>query len=212
MQVITEPENARSRRTRAALLAAARSLIEEHGFEALTMAAVAERAGVSRRAVYLHYASRAELVTALFDYVSREEGLAASIRPVWAAPDAVTALGEWARHLARYHPRILAVDLAAERVRQVDPAAAAHRQIVINDQRSACRELASWLDEEQRLAPPWTAQTAADMLWALMSSGLTKSLLADCGWPARKYGEHLAVLLRSTFLRDPAVSEHTARA
>jgi AcrR family transcriptional regulator len=38
------------------------------------MAAVADRAGVSRRAVYLHYASRAELVTALFDYVSEQEG------------------------------------------------------------------------------------------------------------------------------------------
>jgi AcrR family transcriptional regulator len=202
--VITDPENARSRRTRAALLAAARGLIEEHGFEALTMAAVAERSGVSRRAVYLHYASRADLVTALFDYVSREEGLAASIRPVWAAPDAVTALNEWARHLARYHPRILAVDLAAERVRQVDPDAAAHRQIVINDQRSACRKLAGWLEDEQRLASSWTAQTAADMLWALMSSGLTKSLLMDCGWPAKKYGEYLAVLLRSTFLSGPS--------
>jgi AcrR family transcriptional regulator len=201
MRVIAEPENARSRRTRAALLAAARALIEERGFEALTMAAVADSAGVSRRAVYLHYASRAELVTALFDYVSKEEGLAASIEPVWAAPDAVTALDEWARHLARYHPRILAVDLAAERVIQADPDAATHRQIVISDQRSACRRLAGWLEDDQRLAPPWVVQTAADMLWALMSSAAIKSLLTDCGWPAGKYGEHIAVLLRSTFVR-----------
>lgn len=206
MRAITEPENARSRRTRAALLAAARALIEEHGFEALTMAAVASRAGVSRRGVYLHYASRADLVTALFDFVSEQEGLAASIRPVWAAPDAVTALAQWARHLARYQPRILAVDLAAERVRQLDPDAAAHRQIVINDQRSACHRLARWLRDEQRLAPSWTVQTATDMLWALMSSQMIKSLLADCGWPASSYGEHLAVLLRSTFVRDSADS------
>lgn len=212
MQVITEPENARSRRTRAALLAAARALIEEHGFEALTMAAVAGRAGVSRRGVYLHYASRAELVTALFDFVSEREGLAASIRPVWAAPDAVTALEEWARHLARYQPRILAVDLAAERVRQLDPDAAGHRQIVINDQRSACRRLASWLQDEQRLAPSWTVQTATDMLWALMSSGMIHSLLVDCSWPPRRYGDHLALLLRSTFVRDSAESELRTKA
>jgi AcrR family transcriptional regulator len=210
MRVIAEPENARSRRTRAALLAAARALIEEHGFEALTMAAVADSAGVSRRAVYLHYASRAELVTALFDYVSKEEELAASIQPVWAAPDAVTALDEWARHLARYHSRIRAVDLAAERVRQADPDAATHRQIVIDDQRSACRRLAGWLEDDQRLAPPWVVQTAADMLWALMSSAVIKSLLTDCGWPAGKYGEHIAVLLRSTFVRDRAASKHPA--
>ncbi len=49
MSQIHDPANARSRRTRAALLASARSLLEEEGFEALTMAAVAERAGVTRR-------------------------------------------------------------------------------------------------------------------------------------------------------------------
>ncbi|HSO53579.1 MAG TPA: TetR family transcriptional regulator, partial [Actinomycetes bacterium] len=45
LDAIDRPQNARSRRTRAALLAAARSLLEEQGAEALTMAAVAERAG-----------------------------------------------------------------------------------------------------------------------------------------------------------------------
>jgi Bacterial regulatory proteins, tetR family len=60
----------------------------EHGTESLTMAAVAERAGVSRRAVYLHFTSRAELLTELFAHVSEQEGLAASLQPVWAAPDA----------------------------------------------------------------------------------------------------------------------------
>lgn len=209
LRTIAEPENARSRRTRSAVLAAARARIEEHGFEALTMAAVAERAGVTRRAVYLHYASRAELLIALFDYVSEKEGLAASLQPVWDAPDAVTALGEWARHLARYHPRILAVDLAAEQVRQTDPDAGAHRQIVINDQRAACRRLATRLHNEQRLAPAWTVPTATDMLWALMSSALIKSLLIDCGWSTTKYGKHLAILLHSTFVQGRPAGRHT---
>lgn len=198
--MIIEPENARSRRTRAALLAAARQLIEEDGFEAATMAAVADRAGVSRRAVYLHFRSRAELMTALFDFVSEAEQLAESLRTVWEAPDSVAALDQWAHHLGRYHPRILAIDLAAERVRRTDPDAAAHRQVVIDDQRAACRRLADWLDTESRLAPSWTAQTAADMIWALMSSGMIKSLLVDCRWSTERYAERLAVLLRATFV------------
>lgn len=65
-KTISAPQNARSRRSRAALLDATRELITEGGFDALTMAAAADRAGVSRRAVYLHFATRAELVTALF--------------------------------------------------------------------------------------------------------------------------------------------------
>src|SRR5262249_48073780 len=64
-----DPANARSRRTKTALLDAARAVIEAAGFGALTMARVAEQAGVTRRAAYLHFPSRTDLVTALFDHV-----------------------------------------------------------------------------------------------------------------------------------------------
>jgi AcrR family transcriptional regulator len=197
---IGEPGNGRTRRTRAALLAATRALLEEHGTESLTMAAVAQRAGVSRRAVYLHFASRTELLTELFGYVSEQEGLQASLQPVWEAPDAAAALEEWARHLARFHPRILAVARAIERVRRVDADAAKHWELVMADQRACCHRLAAWLAREQRLAPPWTVPTATDMLWALMSFEVLEELLVDRGWSPRRYRTHLAAVLRSAFL------------
>jgi len=203
-EAIAEPRNARSRRTRAALLAAARALLEEHGAESLTMAAVAERASVSRRAVYLHFASRTELLTALFGYVSEQEGLTASLEPVWRAPDAAAALEEWARHLARFHPRILAVARAVERVRRTDPDAARHWELVMADQLACCRRLATRLAAERRLAPPWTVRTTTDMLWALMSFDLLEELLVDRGWSPRRYRTHLAALLRATFLGQAA--------
>jgi AcrR family transcriptional regulator len=199
---IEDPRNARSRRTRAALLAATRALLEEQGTESLTMAAVAERAGVSRRAVYLHFASRTELLTELFGYVSEQEGLQASLQPVWEAPDAAAALEEWAHHLARFHPRVLAVARAIQRVRRVDPDAEAHWKLVMADQQACCQRLATWLAREQRLAPPWTVQTATDMLWALMSYDLLEELLVDRGWSPRRYRTYLAALFRSTFLSD----------
>jgi AcrR family transcriptional regulator len=201
------PRNARSRRTRAALLDAARALLEEQGAESLTMAAVAERAGVSRRAVYLHFASRAELLTELFGYVSEQEGLARSLEPVWQAPDAAAALDQWARHLSRFHPRILAIALAIQRVRRVDADAAEHWKLVMADQQACCHRLASWLAREHRLAAPWTVESAADMLWALMSFDLLEELLVDRGWSPRRYRTHLAALLRSTFLRDARSQE-----
>lgn len=203
---ITQPENARSRRTRAAVLDAARELISERGFAATTMAAVAERAGVTRRAVYLHFATKADLLAALFDYVSERELLAASLQRVWRAPGPVAALGEWARHLARFHPRIMDVDLAAECERYSDRDAAAHRATVIADQRAACRRLVDWLHEEGLLAPSWTPATATDMLWALMSSALLRALLVDCGWSTRSYARQLAALLVRTFAQDATQS------
>src|SRR5215469_16373534 len=112
-RVIERPQNARSRRSREALLDAARELITEGGFDALTMAAAAERAGVSRRAAYLHFTTRAELVTALFSRLGETEDIAASRQRVVDRPDAVSAISECARHLEGIHTRILPVILAA---------------------------------------------------------------------------------------------------
>ncbi len=199
MKTVEKPTNARSRQTRSNLLAAARTLIEERGFESVTMAHVAERAGVSRRAVYLHFASRTELLTALFDYVNQAEDLASSTRAVWGAPDAVAALDEWARHLARYHPRLVGLARATNHARRSDADAAAHWELVMSDWHAACHRLAARLDEERLLAPPWTIATAADMLWVLMSFDVLEGLLVDRGWSRQRYATHLAALLRATF-------------
>src|SRR5260370_22154421 len=103
---MARPQTPRGRRRRAALLDAGRELSTEDGFDARTMAAVADRAGVSRRAVYLHFTTRAELVTALFSRLGETEDIGASLQRVWDSPDAVTALAEWGRHLPRTHPKI----------------------------------------------------------------------------------------------------------
>jgi AcrR family transcriptional regulator len=201
---IQEPTNARSRRTRAAVLAAAHAILKEEGFEALTMTAVAKRAGVTRVAVYMHFASRAKLVEGLFDYVASAEGLAASLQAVWDAPDAVAALDGWAAHLARYHPRVLAVDRALQRVWRDDPDAAGHRRRVVSEKLANCRRLARRLDDEGRLAGGWTVQSATDMLFALISSDMIEALTVDRRWSRDRLAEHLALLFRSTFVSGGA--------
>ncbi|MBO0787994.1 MAG: TetR/AcrR family transcriptional regulator [Actinobacteria bacterium] len=207
---ITEPANARSRRSRAALLASARTILEEEGFEALTMTAVAGRSRLSRRSAYLHFPSRAALVSALFDYIAGTEHLDNSLARVWAAPDPVSALREWAAHLARYHPRLLAVDRAVERVRHHDTDAAAHRDRVVTAQLANCRRLASWLDREGRLASPWTVRSATDMLFGLISSDMIEKLTVDRGWSQSRLARHLAVLFESTFVTGPASAGQSA--
>ncbi|HEX4626814.1 MAG TPA: helix-turn-helix domain-containing protein [Solirubrobacteraceae bacterium] len=197
---IAIPTNARSRRTRAALLDAAHHILEDVGFEALTMGAVADRAGVTRRAVYLHFANRAELVGALFDHIAAAEGLDASLAQVWDAPDAAAALDAWAQHLARYHPRLIEVDRALQRTWRQDPDAGAHRKRVAAEQLANCRRLARGLDDERRLALGWTAVSAADMLYALISSDVIERVLVDRGWSRRRLADQLALLFRSTFV------------
>lgn len=198
MDRIDEPRNRRSRATRAAVLDAAWQLLEEGGDA--TMGAIAERAGVSRRALYLHFASRGELLLALHEHVDVELDLAASIDPVLAAPDAVTALEEFAAHLARYHPKILAIDLAVSRVRDDDPDVAVLVERGMQVWHESCRSLAQRLADEGRLAEPWTVDAAADLIWSFMFPETLGRLTVERGWSTERYGELLAVVLRRTLV------------
>ncbi len=193
-------QNARSRRTRLALLAAARALVEQKGVLALTMASVAEHAGVTRRSVYLHFSTRTELITALYGYVNETEELAASLEKVWQAPDAATALERWAQHLARYHTQLIPFGREFQRVRGADPDAEHYWDLVMRQWRESCRRLAEWLATEQRLAASWTAATAADMLWALMSFDVLEALVVDRQWSRKRLARKLSALLQSTFV------------
>lgn len=66
-----EPQQDRSRATRARLLEAAIACLAELGWTASTMAVVAERAGVSRGAVQHHFPTRESLFTAALEHVSQ---------------------------------------------------------------------------------------------------------------------------------------------
>jgi AcrR family transcriptional regulator len=200
VKIIEEPQNARSRRTAAALLRAAREVIEQDGFAALTMAAVAERAGVSRRAVYLHFTTRTELLAALYRSLGETDDLASSLQAVWDCPDAVAALTEWAEHIARSHPRILGILRAVERARYGDPDATELWQTAQANWLKGCRQLMRRLADDGRLAPRWTPDTAADMMWALMSIDVLDRLLNERRWSRRRVAEHLAALFQLTFV------------
>lgn len=187
---------------------AARSLIEDKGFDAVTLAAVAEHAGVSPRAFYLHFSSRSDLLTSVYRHLGETEDLGESLARVWDAEDSVAALGEWAHHIARSHPKILAVSRAIERARGTDADAAELWDLTMRNWLTSCRRLARWLDNDGRLTAPWTRATAADMLWSLMSWDVTERLVVDRGWAQRRYGDHFAAMLHSTFVNQHPGSEH----
>jgi AcrR family transcriptional regulator len=69
----------RVRRTRKLLRDALVALIEEHGFEALTVADIADRAMINRATFYRHYRDKGDLLTHCMDDVFEE--LAAQSRP-----------------------------------------------------------------------------------------------------------------------------------
>ncbi|AWW38996.1 MULTISPECIES: TetR/AcrR family transcriptional regulator [Streptomyces] len=81
------PKQDRSRATRQRLLEAAVACLAEHGWAGSTVAAVAERAGVSRGAAQHHFPTREDLFTAAVEFVAEERSLA--LRALF--PDGATA-------------------------------------------------------------------------------------------------------------------------
>jgi AcrR family transcriptional regulator len=67
-----ETQAARSARTRGALLVAARELFADKGFAATGREEIAERAGVTRGALYHHFASKTELAAAVVEQLESE--------------------------------------------------------------------------------------------------------------------------------------------
>jgi AcrR family transcriptional regulator len=82
--------------TRARLLAAARELIEEGGYGAAPVTAIAGRAGVAAGTLYRHFASKEQLFVVLFGEVCAGEE-----RAMRHAADAAAAPGEPGAGLAR---------------------------------------------------------------------------------------------------------------
>jgi AcrR family transcriptional regulator len=201
---IGEPQNARSRRTRTALLDGARRLLEDEGSGALTMERVAAEAGVSRRSAYLHVASRGELLLALLEHTDATEGLAESLRPVAEAVSVPARIDAWARHVASYHRRILPVVRAVDAARRADPDLQVVWDTAMQRWAGGCHAVAEEAEAAGALAEPWDASTAADLLWALMGVELLEDLVVDRGWSEQLYADRLALLARRTLLRDPS--------
>ena len=114
--------------TRARLLAAAQQLMEEGGYGAASVVAIAERAGVASGTLYRHFASKEELFVEVFRLVCAREERAMRTASKGAAASGgagewlQTVLGTFARR-ALSNPR-LAWALIAE---PVDPRVDAER-------------------------------------------------------------------------------------
>lgn len=150
------------------LNAALTCLRENH---ALTMVQVAEKSGLSRQAVYLHFPNRDALLAALRTRQPNTPELD-------AAPSARAALGLLIAAQARADPALAALDESEDTART----RLAH-----------CHHVAARFQAEGALAPQLSLEAAADLLWSLTGSALWRALMAR-GWSAERYRGHVTFL------------------
>lgn len=164
---------AEAEETRQQILLAAERVFYEKGVAHASMGEVARAAGVTRGAIYWHFASRADLVLELYhslplpqeDLIARE--LEAEDADVFGVLERVGR--DWLELLAadEHRQRILSILLRCDVTGEF--AAISERQNDIDDEHMRALEAAFAKAERQgRLCPRWTPRSAASMLrWVL---------------------------------------------
>jgi len=133
--------------SRARILDAALRLIRKQRRATVTMAQIAKAARLSRQAVYLHFADRAELMAALVRHVHESLGLPAAIqRMMTDTPTGIGLIEADVSMQARFNPAVWAVARAVDAVRRTDAAVARAWQDRLKSRLDRCRVIVSRLN------------------------------------------------------------------
>src|SRR5580704_5218853 len=109
--------------TRTRILEAALKRIDRSKGADVAMAEIAEAAGVSRQALYLHFADRTELLIAVAHHVDARRGLGAKLQAIRDAPDGVAAMLAMVALQAEDNPSLWPIARTFEVVRRTARAA-----------------------------------------------------------------------------------------
>src|SRR5262249_30866833 len=150
-----------SNNSRVRILDVALALITKRKGADVSMAAIAEAAQVSRQAMYLHFADRADLILALVRHADEKRGLPNEIPKIADAPTGIAAMGEMVSLQARMNPRIWAIARALDAVRRIDDAAEQGWQDRLKHRLDGCRQIVARLNQEGTLKPGVSQEEAA---------------------------------------------------
>ena len=187
----------RRSQTRIQILEAARAIFEELGYYGAGLEAVAKKAGVSRQAIYLHFPSKAELLTALHLHIFDTDVVPALRRhPI---TDGMSGLD------------VLDATIAAD-VEVVDKVWRIHESLTVArrqhpevDQTLIPREEEHYeglldvgrrLERDGALPPATPVGLFTDMLWGLLNLGTFRNLVVERGWSLEQYRDWVRDTIR----------------
>ncbi len=188
--------------TRTRILEATVRVLEEHGGRGVRMGDIAKETGISRQAVYLHFASRAELLNATTTYLDEVLDLERRLAPSRAAKCGVKRLALYIEFWGNYVPEIYGVAKALLLAQDTDEAAAAAWQDRMLAMRDGCRAAIKALHSDGKLAPGWTTKRATDVLWTMLLVPNWESLTVECGWSTQQYVRWMQTIAQRTFVKE----------
>ena len=195
---------------RAAILAAAERLFLARGYQGVGLEEVAESAGVSRQAVYNHFASKSGLLLAIADEVERRADLGNRLRSVATAESGVAALRALVETVTAVDPELYPHQRLVHAARDADESARALWENRMSSRRRGFGAVVRRLSDEGSLRAGLPEDTARDTLWTLLSPFTYERLVVEGGWSKRRYSEWLADTLEQLLLTPAARDRHTA--
>lgn len=190
----------RSQRTRARIVAAAARLFVDHGYQATTIEAVAEEAGVAVQTVYYVFGTKPNLLAATLDatIAGDDEPIPVAERP-WverlaASPDPASAIALLVGAAVAILTRVAPIH---EVVRQAatDPDVGALLADNRRRRRADQRRLVEELHRAGHLHPGLGVDTAADVVYGLMNEEVFQLLTVDCGWDVDRFRQWATALM-----------------
>lgn len=188
--------------TRQRILQAATQLLEEGGGSGVRMSDIAKRAGITRQAVYLHFANRAELLIATTFHVDELKGTAARLAPSRNAITGEERLEAFISAWAAYIPEIYPIAKALMLMGPTDEEANMAWSQRMRDMREGCEAAIEALKRDWMLSAHYTVDDATDLLWTLLQVENWEHLTQVCGWAQEKYAGHVLQIARRQFLKE----------
>ena len=187
--------------TRERILVAAWELLEGGDAKAVRVGDIAKRAGISRQALYLHFATRAELLIATTRYIDQVNEVDLRLAASRAATGGVERLDAFVRAWAGYIPEVYGVAKALIAMKDTDDAAAAAWNDRMRALRHGCAAAVKALNKDGKLAPDLGVNEATDLMWSILSVGTWELLTREAGWSRRKYATLMQTQMHKLLVR-----------
>ncbi len=187
--------------TKTRILEATWHLMEDSPGREISMNAIAKAAGISRQAVYLHFASRTELLIATLDYVDNVKGLDARMEQLCQMTDGLELLDACVETWGNYIPEIIGMAKTLLKAQETDLAMANAWHAKMSCLREMCKKIVETLNQEWQLSSRWTPEEAIEIFFMTISINNWMHLVEELGWSQAQYINGMKRLLRSTLVK-----------
>ena len=181
--------------------------MEERRGQGIRMSDIAKAAGITRQALYLHFASRTELLVATVRYIDDAQGLEKHLKRYRAAESGADMIDAFVDFWANYIPVIYGIAKALLAVYDTDEAAAEAWRDRMNDIKNSCRKMVEVLAKESNLNPLLSQKEATDLFATLLSVRNWEQLTVENGWSIKQYVKHMQRLIKRMLVKGEFIKK-----